>query len=222
MHYKISELTELDSTVKTIVQRRIREFSKLKTGNSTTFNLRPYLDRDLKSDHYCELFFCILAANYSAKRACLIQSEIKRNEWFTLTRNQLLHRLLDLGYRFPAVRSAFIVKNRANHNKLMNILRSDSATQNKRQDLINTFYGLGMKTASQLLRNTGHFELPIIDRQIYKFLVQKFKVQRYKTLTENRYKELEEILMKIADANGMTPGELDLYIFYLQTGVILK
>jgi N-glycosylase/DNA lyase len=222
MNYKIRELSDLDSSVKNTVKQRITEFSRLRNKNSTTFNLRPYLDFQLESNHHCELFFCILAANYSAKRACLIQKSIKKNEWFELSGNRLLHRLLDLGYRFPAVRSRFIIKNRESNHKLLDILNAGKPSYLKRDELISNFYGLGMKTASQLLRNTGHFDLPIIDRQIYKFLVQKFQVPRYNTLTENRYRELEAILIKIADANGMTPGELDLYIFYLQTKTILK
>ena len=43
-----------------------------------------------------------------------------------------------------------------------------------------------------------------------------------KTMTKNKYHEIEKVLEKIASKTNLTQGELDLYLWYLETGKILK
>lgn len=219
---RFPEFSAIEPRVRACIRHRLAEFREIRLAGRTIFDFKPFLDFELKSDAIHELFFCLLTANYSAKRACIIQKNIGYSEWLSATRMQLLYRLLGLGYRFPAVRSRFIVQARENLGMLYEMLSSDETDFAKRDRLVRGFYGLGYKTASQLLRNTGHFGVAIIDRQVMKFLVQRGLVEPVKTITERRYKKIESLLLKIADSNSMSVGELDLYIFYLQTGQVLK
>lgn len=82
--------------------------------------------------------------------------------------------------------------------------------------------GLGYKEASHFLRNIGFKDLAIIDRHIINYLEKKGLIEKPKTLTKRRYLECERILSAIADRLGITVAELDLYIWYLMTGKILK
>ena len=41
-------------------------------------------------------------------------------------------------------------------------------------------------------------------------------------MSKKKYLEIEGLLRKIAGKTGLTLGELDLYLWYLETGKILK
>jgi len=64
--------------------------------------------------------------------------------------------------------------------------------------------------------------LAIIDYHIVDVLVRYGIIERPKTLTRRKYLEIESILEKIAERTGLTLGELDLYLWYMETGKVLK
>ena len=79
-----------------------------------------------------------------------------------------------------------------------------------------------MKEASHFLRNIGYLNYAIIDFHIIDLLVNQNIIERPKTLTNNRYIEIEKTLKEISKKLDLTLGELDLYLWYLETGTILK
>jgi len=74
------------------------------------------------------------------------------------------------------------------------------------------------------LRNIGYKNLAIIDFHIIDLLVRYGLIEkpRNKSLTPKRYLEIENALKKISKKTGLHLGELDLYLWYLETGKILK
>jgi N-glycosylase/DNA lyase len=62
----------------------------------------------------------------------------------------------------------------------------------------------------------------IIDRHIFRFLKEKKLIPDYKTITRKIYLQSEKILKEVAQGLGMSLAELDLYVFYLKTGKVLK
>ncbi|RJS90034.1 N-glycosylase, partial [Candidatus Bathyarchaeota archaeon] len=80
--------------VRTLVKRRVLEFKELGEGES----------REI----FKELCFCILCANYSAERAIKIQRQIN-DGFLTLSKQQLVEKLKELGHRFPKTRAEYIV-----------------------------------------------------------------------------------------------------------------
>ena len=59
------------------------------------------------------------------------------------------------------------------------------------------------------------------DRQFHR-LPEHGLIERPKTLTKKKYHDIEEILRKLAGKLNMTLAELDLYLWYMETGKILK
>ncbi|GAF72528.1 unnamed protein product, partial [marine sediment metagenome] len=47
-------------------------------------------------------------------------------------------------------------------------------------------------------------------------------IKRPKTLTKRKYLEIENILKEIARKTNLTLAKLDLYLWYMETGKILK
>jgi len=81
---------------------------------------------------------------------------------------------------------------------------------------------LGLKEASHFLRNIGFDDYAIIDFHIVDLLVKENLIKRPKTITPKIYLEIETVLKKLAIQVNLTLAELDLYLWYLETGKILK
>lgn len=199
----ISEIKKLRPTIKTLVNGRIKEFESI--GSSSTNRI------------FNELCFCILTANFNAKRGIEIQNKIK-NGFCNLSKENLSIRLKEEGYRFPNTRADYIVKAREFKNKLR-LLNNQSES---REWLANNIKGLGYKESSHFLRNIGKKDFAIIDFHIID-LLEKFKVIKSpKTLTKAKYLEIEDKLRQIAEKSKLSLAELDLYLWYMETGKILK
>ncbi|MEM2743849.1 MAG: N-glycosylase, partial [Nitrososphaerota archaeon] len=62
----------------------------------------------------------------------------------------------------------------------------------------------------------------ILDFHIIDLLAKYGLIEKPKTLTRKRYLEIEKILKEIAEKLNINLAELDLYLWYLSTGKILK
>ena len=87
--------------------------------------------------------------------------------------------------------------------------------------LVANVKGMGMKEASHFLRNCGNFDFAIVDFHIVDLLKREGIISDA-VLNERRYLEIEEVLRELASELGMSLGELDLYLWYMETGKILK
>lgn len=209
---KIVRLDFLDRIRRTItevqgtVRERISEFEK--TGE----------DRSLL---FSEMSFCILTANFTAEGGARIQREI--GDGFMLLSSEILSkRLRSLGYRFPTTRACYIVENRSLYDNLHQTLKKFRDGPEARAWLVDNVLGFGYKEGSHFLRNIGFKDVAIIDRHILKFLAGMGLIDIPKTLTKKRYLSIERLLRVIADRLGITLAELDLYLWYMMTGKILK
>ena len=79
-----------------------------------------------------------------------------------------------------------------------------------------------MKEASHFLRNIGYKNLAIIDFHILDLLEKHRLIEKPKTLSPKNYAIIENILKSIAQKTNTSLGELDLYLWYKETGKILK
>ncbi|MBW3021610.1 N-glycosylase, partial [Candidatus Woesearchaeota archaeon] len=92
-----------------------------------------------------------------------------------------------------------------------------------RELLVTNIKGLGYKAASHFLRNVGYKNLAIVDRHIVNILVEnKIIKQKPKTITKKLYFDIETKLDKISKQINMSQAELDLYLWYMKTGKVLK
>jgi len=203
MEKLVNEITKIkeNKEIYSLIQQRVRDFA--------FFEKRP------SEDWFSELCFCLLTANASAKGGIKVQAEVNPEEFLQLSQEQLVKKLKKVGYRFPNVRSGYIVEARkySNIKELIGGMDSDKA----REFLVKNVKGLGMKEASHFLRNIGRMDLGILDKHILRSLGQEVK-----GLTPNRYIELEKKLIKLGELTEVNMAELDLMLWYGQTGEILK
>jgi len=185
------------SDIKDLIDKRIRQFKSVRNKG--------------KDALFTELCFCLMTANFDAARAIKIQNDIGKG-FLTLSEKDLARELIRLGHRFPNARAKYIAEARK-HAKSLKL---------DRDWLVENIKGLGHKEASHFLRNVGCDDCAIIDFHIIDILVKHKLIKKPKTLNKKRYLEIEKILKKLADASGLTLAELDFYLWYMETGKILK
>jgi N-glycosylase/DNA lyase len=204
----------------------ISEVEKQKGGslcrlvNARTKEFRA-LGRKSSDDIFKELCFCLLTANFSAEGGIRIQHEIG-DGFLTLSEEELAKRLRRLGHRFPEARAAYIAGARQLKDEIFSRVGSSRDTCKLRDWIVENVKGLGYKEASHFLRNVGFGDVAIIDFHIIDLLQRHGLLDKPKSLTRKRYMEIELILKKLAKALELDLGELDLYLWCLETGRVLK
>jgi len=195
-----------NSQIKDIVDKRINEFK--------------CIDHQSNDILFKEMCFCLLTANYNAEKTIKIQKEIG-DCFLTYTQQDLSKKLKDYGHRFPNNRAQYICESQKLKEKLTDIVKfHDKKTL--REWIVKNIKGLGYKEASHFLRNIGFDDYAIIDFHIIDILANNNIILKPKTLTKNKYLEIEKKLKNIAEKTNLTLAELDLYLWYMETGKILK
>ena len=194
--------------VSKLVARRMREFNGIgRKGNEEWFS---------------ELCFCILTANSTARRGMKIQRELGSKGFLTLPLDDLRRRLKAAGHRFPDTRARFIVEARKIRD-LKKITKKFENPKQAREWLVRNVKGIGHKEASHFLRNVGFDGVAILDRHVLSVLREHGLIDEVpRSLIRGRYLGIEEKLEGLARRLGLSLGELDLYLWYMKTGEILK
>ena len=193
------------SEVKKQVDKRLKEFKALnKKGNKAWF---------------CELCFCILTANSKAETAMNIQKEVSAHGFCTWCLSDIRGAIKRNKHRFHNNKAKFIVEARKHieiKDKIKKLVAKDGQI-GAREWLVKNIKGLGYKEASHFLRNVGYFDVAILDRHILSLMNEDKKA-----LTKKRYLEIEKRFRQLAGKLGMKCGELDLYMWYMKTGRVMK
>ncbi len=195
------------SKISSIVNKRVCEF----------INLGKAQSRDL----FRELCFCILTANFNAEKSILIQERLK-DDFLYAEKHALSKSLKELGHRYPEKRAEYIVSARKYMDSIKEIIFSIQEREEKRLWLVKNIKGIGYKEASHFLRNIGFLDYAIVDFHIIDLLEKEALINRPKSLTKKKYLQIESILARIAYQVCLSVGELDLYLWYMETGKILK
>ena len=201
---KIENLKQ--SEIANIIEKRIEDFKNI--------------DKKSNDELFKEICFCLLTANFNAEKSIKIQSEIG-NCFLTDSKEDLTKKLKNYGHRFPKARAEYISESLKCKDKLKDIVKFPDKKA-LRDWIVNNIKGLGYKEASHFLRNVGFDDFAIIDFHIIDILSEYYIIEKPKSLTKKRYLEIENILKKLAKKTDLTLAELDLYLWYLETGKILK
>ena len=193
--------------VRETIDIRIQEFRKI-SEKSTNEILK-------------ELYFCILTANFNAEKCIRIQEEID-DGLLTFPESKLAKELKKSGHRFPNIRAKYIVEARMHEESINRIILSSGDEQEQRDWLVKNIKGIGYKEASHFLRNVGFTDLAIIDFHIIDLLTGLGLIQKPKNLGKKKYLEIEKLLRNASRKLNMNLAELDLYMWYAETGKILK
>ena len=201
------EYLKNDISINSLVNERMIEFSKIRNGSNELI--------------FKEMCFCIMTANCSAEKCIEVHENID-DDFLFLSENSLSKRFKELGYRFPNIRANYIVENRKNINSINLKIKNETDERVLRDWIVNTIKGLGYKEASHFLRNIGFFNFAIIDFHIIDLLVKHELIEKPKTITKIKYFEIEKLLDEVALILDLSLASLDLYLWYLETGKILK
>lgn len=208
MHDLLDSIENLKkSEINNLIKKRIREFSSIRKESLDTI--------------FGELYFCIMTANCSAEKCIEVQAKVGKG-FHNLDAIELSKKLRIYGYRFPNIRAQYIVNAREHREELKMNLTTNTNLKDLREWLVKNIKGIGYKEASHFLRNIGYTGYAIIDFHIIDILTKFNLIEKPKTLTKARYLEIEKVLNKIAEKLNLTLGELDLFLWYLETGKVLK
>jgi N-glycosylase/DNA lyase len=209
------------SKILSTIQKRLKEFEQLGLAGYTVYDFSPFLDLGLKATLQTELAFCISTANSSAISGLKFQKSLENLNLSEVSVDELKNLLKSAGVRFYKRKAVYIKLAIDNFEIVKNALAKDS--KSAREHLVKNVKGLGYKEASHFLRNVGRIDVAIVDRHILRWLYEKGYLDEIpKNLNPSRYKKIEGILRDIALEKGMTLAELDLHLWYLKTGKVLK
>lgn len=200
----------IKNDIKNIIEGRIREFIENRFGDNEKW--------------FIELTYCILVANTSAKSGLKCIEELKKGRTlFDGSTEEIEQILRKTGYRYPRKRSEYISEARGIIKKIRYHVENAKDPEYRRIWLIKNVKGLGMKESSHFLRNIGYFNYAIIDRHVIKVLNRYGIIDlNIGKLNAKKYLEIEEILKSLAAKIDLELGILDLYLWYMDTGEILK
>ena len=170
---------------------------------------------------YGELCFCILTANTSAEMGIRTQEIIGLEGFLNFDEETMRMRLKEARYRFYNVRSKFLVQSRWIVDELPHIVAMKDRI-GARDYLVNNLKGIGYKEASHFLRNVGVFDFSILDKHILNMIRKEYPERKFLVGSRKNYLETEKTILEFADSISLEPGILDLYLWKIATGKLLK
>ena len=177
-----------------------------------------------------ELVFCIFTAGASARMG-LKSIEAVRSLLLEGDADEMSRALIEAGaHRFPFARPGYVVVTRNYFRthcdmRLRKSLLSFSDPIERRDWLARepSIKGLGYKEASHFLRNVGLKGYAILDKHVLRCLLDLGVVDSPRPpTTRNRYLAIEESLRAFASAVRIDFEELDLVLWSMKTGEVLK
>ena len=212
----MQELRDFYSEKGAEISQRLQEFSKLRGASDERL--------------FYELCFCIMAVQTSGVRSWKVAENLRENKFFE--QGQSPEGFLREGYiRFHNNKSKHLLEMRTKFPEILGALKGASkgesgikSIEEMREWLVQNVKGVGWKEASHFLRNIGRTrELAILDRHILRNMVRfGFADGMPKSLTKNKYLELEQSFINMASSLEMKPAELDLLLWAKETGFVFK
>ncbi|MBU0756633.1 MAG: N-glycosylase/DNA lyase [Nanoarchaeota archaeon] len=213
----LDEVINLKKTsIKKQVDTRLKQFK--------SFQSKP------SKEWFSELCFCILTANSKALTAINIQNELGAVGFCDLSEKDLVNTIQKNKHRFHNNKAKYIVEARCHvdiKKKIANQIKEGGKGSGgemfAREWLVKNIKGIGYKESSHFLRNVGYQNLAILDRHIINLMLDhKLIKDKPKALTKKNYLEIEKKFSKLAQSIKMNCAELDLYMWYIKTGKVLK
>lgn len=175
-----------------------------------------------------EMVFCFFTGGCSARMG-MRSLDAVRPIIMSGGHDELTNALLGV-HRYPNARSRYIVASRTfllEHcgMKLRKKLNSFEGSYERRDWLVKEkgIKGLGYKEASHYLRNIGFKGYAILDKHVLNCLAELKIIDDPKPPnTRSRYLMVEEKLHNLTDRTGINFDELDLVLWSMKTGAILK
>jgi len=185
------------------------------------------VDRNDNERLFEELCFCLLTANTSAESS--MKAIDKTRPYLFDSRLDILQlKLKEAGYRYPNKRAEYIFEARENFKQdyefnIKGVIESYNDIKILRDFLKEYIKGFGYKESSHFLRNIGFPGLAILDKHILRSLVEYEVIKKIpKYLTKKRYFDIENRFMKFCKETGIDMDEMDLLLWSIKNGKVMK
>lgn len=206
-------ILKIYNKIKPEIIKRLRELeNNFLTGN----------DEDILA----EMTFCIFTPQSKAKKCWESVCNIKSEGFLTKgTAENILNCMDGVRFKYKKSEYAYSLRNQFLKNGKLEIkkfLENFNNAFETREWLVKNIKGYGYKEASHFLRNIGYEDYAIIDFHIIDLLVKEKIIKKPKRLTPKIYLQIENKLRVFGKQLNLSLGELDFYLWYLETGKILK
>ncbi len=178
---------------------------------------------------YMEALFCLFTPQSKAVKCWEAVEELKRRGLLFADDRERIARVLmgrvrfhnTKAHRAVELKGIFWNEGALNIRGLLSSFKDPKAARNW---LAENVKGYGYKEASHFVRNIGYtFDVAIIDRHILKNLKEAGIVEEIpKSISPRKYLELEDTFVRFAKDLGLSPQELDLFLWAKETGFIFK
>jgi len=210
-----------------MIEKNIKEMKKTKAKQQISERLSQFKAFKDKTERewFSELCFCILTANSKASTAIKIHEELCPDGFCEKSFNQVRDVIIKNKHRFHNNKAKFIVAAREHMDvkKKIQELVKQEGQKGAREWLVKNIKGIGYKEAGHFLRNVGYFDVSILDRHILNLMRDDGIIkEKPKSLTRKTYMEIEDKFEKLAKKLGMSCAELDLYLWSMKTGIVLR
>lgn len=211
----IENILNAHAARKTEIRQRLSEFESIGTSGTDV--------------HFWEeMVFCFFTGGCSARMG-LNALEAVKPILMDGDQAQLANALSGV-HRYPNARARYVVASREflrEHcdMKLRNKLKSFDCGHERRDWLVQEkgIKGLGYKEASHYLRNIGFKGYAILDKHVLNCLAELKIIDDPKPPnTRSRYLKVEEKLRQLTEMTRIDFDELDLVLWSMKTGVIIK
>ncbi len=219
---KVNELRRLYKEKRKEIRKKLVEF-------------RRNLEAPEKRIFY-ELIFCLLTPQSNAEVCDKVAKELEEKDLIFKLDNPRLKELLERklkrkGIRFWRRKVENILRAKQiflkdERLRIKEYLKSFANAFELRDSLVRDVRGIGFKEASHFIRNVGfdyEHQLAILDRHILRSLQELRVIKEVpRSLSKCKYLEIEEAMRKLAKEVGIGMYELDMLLWYLKTGKILR
>lgn len=210
MQSLLTRVKEIPPEINKLIEQRLSEFSSFKNKPA--------------EDWFSELCFCILTANSRAVTGMKIQKELGSKGFLEKTQDEIRDAIIRNKHRFHNNKSRYIIEARkfSDIKSKINEITKREGILEAREWIVDNIKGIGFKEASHFLRNTGHEELAILDRHILNIMNDYKIIERPRILNKKSYLRIEIKFQEIAKKLNISSSRLDLLMWYLKTGEVLK
>jgi N-glycosylase/DNA lyase len=197
------------------IRERLAEFERIRTRGSD-------------AEIWEEMVFCFFTGGCSARMGLrsieAVRPHLAQGSWETL------RGVLSGVHRYPNARSRYVVESREFLERNINFrinakLESFDHDLERRDWLVKEkgIKGLGYKEASHFLRNIGYKGYAILDKHVLRCLAELKIIDDPKPPnSRSKYLSVENRLRSLTDATGIDFDEMDLVLWSMKTGEILK
>ncbi len=189
-----------------------------------TARLEEFEAPKTEEDIFYEFCYCICTPQSKALHAMAVVETLRQRSFYTQPFNPEPV-LCDRHHyiRFHRTKAIRLLQLRGCFSQILDMLSSEADPQRLRAWLVASVNGFGYKEASHVLRNLGYSELAILDRHILRNLVQLGVVDDpTPPHTPAQYKAVEHAFQNFAAHCGLPLQALDLLLWAIETGVVLK